>query len=251
MVSKQPRSAADALIDRFDPDRHVLVFTHIPKCGGTSMHEFLAKIMPKNQYVHLAPDTDPRLLTNKIWGIGGHFSFGGAPAKVLGGRTPIYFTMLRHPGERVISYYRHLRARPDHPKRMTVKDFDKKSPLEAIKALNEANDPEVSNLQSRFLAGSINAKSVDAELALTNLQAHYQFFAPIFKMNDLCEKLLTFFESDIKLAAGHANKSRGSSEQLLADLPLWDYIICLNQLDLELYKTALQLYTERGSARPN
>jgi hypothetical protein len=96
----------------------VLIYLHIPKTGGTTLSEIVrrqyagASILQINdtrveRIEALLPDARAHADV-----LVGHVPFG--VHRYL--RTPhVYFTLLRHPVERVVSQYHHVLRRADHP----------------------------------------------------------------------------------------------------------------------------------------
>lgn len=148
----------------------VVVFQHIPKCAGSSMHIALVSAMGKS--VALCPERH-----NGLWNyplktlrtynlFSGHFD--GASIRWLPFEKKCLFTLLRDPTARLISLYSYLRAlKPDDPAnqhrdRQLAAFARKLSPEaffsdEAIRA-----NPSIDNAMVRALAFSLPARSWEA-----------------------------------------------------------------------------------------
>ena len=101
-----------------------IIFLHIPKTAGSTLHTILQKQYPGDQLCHLKGDPHiDTAITNfksmdstqkkQIRLLTGHFEFGihqWLP------QTAVYFTLLRHPVERVLSYYYFILRNPEHPR---------------------------------------------------------------------------------------------------------------------------------------
>lgn len=97
-----------------------VVFYHIPKSAGTTLNSVLQKNYPPENLVECGINTQEFMADLRTWPperlaqirlLQGHFPFG--IHELLPGR-PQYFTILRDPVERVISYYHHARREPAH-----------------------------------------------------------------------------------------------------------------------------------------
>jgi hypothetical protein len=95
----------------------MLIYEHIPKCAGTSIVGFLAS-QHRNPYIingrHTRQSIDdfdslPETERAKIDFVGGH----GA-SLCRGVIEPVYATVLRHPVDRVVSYYHYCRRDTGH-----------------------------------------------------------------------------------------------------------------------------------------
>jgi hypothetical protein len=100
------------------------IFLHIPKTAGSTLHTILTKQYAKDELLHLRgnphiesaieqfkhmPSEDKariRLLT-------GHFEYG---IHQYLPQAATYFTLLRDPVDRVISYYYFILRTPEHPR---------------------------------------------------------------------------------------------------------------------------------------
>ena len=90
--------------------RRRLLFLHIPKTAGSSLHQAFEAVLPENS---LCPVRQNLLLTRPIIELGRYRAYFGhydmRLPDLLPGR-PYLLTMLREPGERLVSLYRYLRS---------------------------------------------------------------------------------------------------------------------------------------------
>jgi hypothetical protein len=131
-------------------------FLHIPKTAGTTLLAYLSESIPPWRLLTVydgitpvnAPYYRPRVNVETFFY--GHFSFGFHT--LWGDVAPRYVTVLRHPVERVASFYRYCASQPQHPmhdliikNRLSLDDFV------AARLTGETND-----LMVRLLTASYN-----------------------------------------------------------------------------------------------
>jgi hypothetical protein len=115
-----------------------LFFIHIPKTAGTSMRAILdmhfdaTTICPINQWADFAYFAPERVKDYRL--LRGHFPYS---VSQYFDRPPVMMTMLRHPVELIISYYRFIQRMPEHPLRanalqLPLVDFVAKNRYEVI-----------------------------------------------------------------------------------------------------------------------
>jgi hypothetical protein len=103
-----------------------VLFTHIPKTGGTTLEAIIARNEPPNGLIHINSNTlhrNPAAL----------FKHGSFPRVVMGhhalhhvlyrflDREVAHVTMLRDPVSRLISYFHYLKTSPNHELHAAVK----------------------------------------------------------------------------------------------------------------------------------
>ena len=103
------------LIDRkpFHDPSELLIFLHLPKTAGVSMHDMLQSVFGEKYFRH--SQTLGTLLSelgqnerSRLQCISGHFKFG---VHRQFKQNSVYFTVVRDPVERVVSLYNHKRRR--------------------------------------------------------------------------------------------------------------------------------------------
>jgi SAM-dependent methyltransferase len=137
-----------------DPVR-TAIFLHIPKTGGKTLDEVFARhYAPESTYSIYEPlrTALPKLAAlpaetlGRIRLLRGHFPFGLHPYLP---QPADYFTMLRDPIDRVVSFYYFVRQTPDHYLHTLVAD----SALGLADAVRAGWTTELDNGQTRLLAG--------------------------------------------------------------------------------------------------
>lgn len=135
-----------------------LIYLHVPKCGGTTLHAILRKSFaePRRFYVNgsdiassreelaaLSPERRSRIDL-----LHGHLSYGWH--EILP-REAVYFTLIREPVARVVSHYNYVRFRSDrdHYLREAVERED----MSIAEYVQSGVCDEVNNGQVRLLAG--------------------------------------------------------------------------------------------------
>lgn len=162
-----------------------LIFMHLPKCGGTTFHGILEQMYKPSEVFdikvvnHVALNTQSFIDLNqqerdKIRLIKGHMEFG--LHNYFSGNTE-YITFLRHPVERIISYYYYVKRRPNHRLRQQNLFHDQMSLYEFVTKINEG---DINNGQVRFISGiDTNDKGEMLEKAKENIKNHFAFVGTI------------------------------------------------------------------------
>lgn len=99
-------------------DHDNLIFLHIPKAAGSTLHPVLERHTPgRARYTITVPEQLeafkrlPESERRRIRLLKGHMPFG--MHRYLAGRSR-YVTLLRHPAERIVSHYYYVKRRPGH-----------------------------------------------------------------------------------------------------------------------------------------
>jgi hypothetical protein len=136
--------------DQIQSERTV-IFVHIPKTAGMTMNYIISQNLPQASTYTIWKDgtvEDFKNLGNprksQIRLLQGHVGFG--VHKFLPGPCT-YFTLLRHPIERVISYYYFSRRTPKHAY------YDQVNTKSLLDYINLGLDMSVDNFQTRLLSG--------------------------------------------------------------------------------------------------
>lgn len=168
-------------------DNEILYFLHIPKTAGTSMVKvlddqfFYYDICPEEKWDDLIKKPTQNLSKYKL--LRGHFGFR---IDSIFTQKPIYITMLRHPVERTLSAYEHIRRTID--KTLFLKIFSDKNELTDF-----FKDPETRgvfiNSQVRHIGLDIDVPSIlKSKNEIKNFYFQYAKFFINPNIND--EKLL-------------------------------------------------------------
>ena len=144
----------------FDLNEHTLIFTHIPKCGGTSLHKTLEHLLGINRYRVFVGKPNPSENLDQLRGGGGHQRFGNNALHLYAQRKSIvYTTVLREPFEQFKSWYMHLKRDRVHNLRLRFPGIEQCTPIEILDYLDKIDNRSARNLQSLMV--SPGARSID------------------------------------------------------------------------------------------
>jgi hypothetical protein len=232
-----------------------LIFIHIPKAAGTTLHEVIARQFPRdavftidgakvreciNEFKNL-PEEERRTIRC----LKGHMPFG--LHRYLS-RPVDYITLVRHPVDRVISHYYYVLRQPDHylhhevtSRRMSLREY-----------VSSGVSPELSNGQTRLISGVPELDSVTGgvavsadvlETAKANLQDH---FAAVGLSDRFDESLVLFKRllgwGNICYVRRNVTRDRPSKEEIPGETIR--VIERFNEFDLQLYGFAEQSFED-------
>ncbi|PFB01108.1 hypothetical protein CN383_12180 [Priestia megaterium] len=206
----------------------ILIFMHIPKTGGSTLNEIF-----KNQYkedevlIHIPLDRLASEFNNlsdikrdKIKGISGHYNFG---VHEHINKPYTYFSIVRHPIDRVISLYYFLSRSPGYAryeelKGMTLEEFVTKN--------KQAN-----NHQTLFFSGN---GTFDLALAKKNLENHFPVVGVTDMFNESTFLMTRKFNWEYK---EYKKVNVTPNRPSLKEIPnnILNIIEQNNHLDMELY----------------
>lgn len=147
-------------------NQRLMVFSHVPKTGGTTLEHILAKNFRLSEVLHInAPDLNncPEVLRLKKKPpklICGHHPMHGLLYGLLPDQPLTHITMLRNPLDRVLSFYNYILGKQDHPLHARCQSLS----LEAF--LQQQPTPELSNGQTRRFSGTLHQQNPDDEGSL-------------------------------------------------------------------------------------
>ncbi|MEZ4519738.1 MAG: sulfotransferase family 2 domain-containing protein [Chloroflexota bacterium] len=158
-------------------DGRLLIFLHIPKAGGTTLRELMARQYPADQFLNLRNDRQidadlqalPQLRRDQLRGLAGHVTYG---THTCFNQPGTYFTFLRDPVDRLVSHYAYVRGNPRHFLHDAVVGDD----LSLLDYVTSGLSEELSDDQTRRIAG-LSPEAVptaaDLETAQRNLADHF------------------------------------------------------------------------------
>jgi hypothetical protein len=226
------------------PDsQRLMVFSHIPKTGGTTLEHILAKNHRLSDVLHInAPDLNgcPDLLKlkkNPPDLICGHHPMHGLLYALLPDLPLAHITMLRHPVDRVLSFYNYILGKSDHPlhaqcQSLSLEDFLRQKPT-----------PELANGQTRRLTGTLHRQqNQPADSAEHACQVLEDCFTDVWVTEQFDQALLMLSRrygmQDVYYQPHNVSPKRVRREDL-SDATL-NLIGDMNQEDARLHRWAAQ-----------
>lgn len=213
-----------------------ILFIHTTKtAGGTLKQALLNDQNLKTQFIYNSEDIKKIKLDSNL--IYGHYGYG--LHQDLKMDNPIYMTFLRHPFNRVVSHYYHLKNVDKNSKiGKKIRTFDHINSFFA-----QINYWEFNNLQSRIISGVMNATvTSDSELfslAKENIDRSFKFIGFQEFMFQSILKLNSLLDINIEL---NKNINIGKYEVSDIDSETINKISAMNTVDLKLYKYCFDLF---------
>ena len=200
----------------FQPGRHTLIFVHVPKCGGTSLHRTLETI-PGLRYRHLRGRPEDLDGIEALDGVGGHQNFSATPLhKARDGL--VYITVLRSPRTRILSFYRHVMAHTHHHLHRQFPGLAAMGPVAFVETLARAGNFEIENLQTKMLTGRGDISASDA---IAHVEASFSVVGLLEEPDSYLAPLGRMFPGAItqnRLNVGEGPVPQAADEPALATL---------------------------------
>jgi hypothetical protein len=238
------------------PD-HTLVFLHIPKTAGISLREILLAARAPHQTFRINHPIDDQARLQRqsdyfkqhLGLVEGHLYYG---IHHILPRPSIYLTMLRHPVDRILSYYSFVRQTKHHHLHEAV------ASLSLAQCLERKLTIELDNFMVRSFTGLHNVwvpfGGVTRDM-LAEAKAHLDSIAALGLTEHFDESLARFaamFNWPTELTAAPPRLNT-TPDRLRADhLSPADRaaIEACNELDLELYNYGVDQWNTRATACP-
>lgn len=115
-------------------NKHIFIHTHIEKCGGSSLLRHMTTLLGYQHVYDLRPfpalsmgqllEKHPEIKKNRVDTrlLSGHIWYDSPWSKLFSKKTfpcdkkhPLYIASVRHPIERLNSFFRYVKANPTHP----------------------------------------------------------------------------------------------------------------------------------------
>jgi len=228
--------------------KQTVIFLHIVKTAGTTVHQIIDRhYQPDEMYWIGTKGYTFEHFTSlseadraKIRLLRGHMVFG--LHEFLPGPLT-YFTLLRDPVERVISYYYYIRRTPQH----YCYDLISSNDMSLKEFIENKADILTLNGQTRVLAGGKwHAECTEGavEAAKRNLQEHFAIVGLAERFDETLHLLKKAFNwQNLRYTRQNVTVNRPRRDEL-APATL-DAIIKANQFDIELYQYATELFEEK------
>ena len=229
----------------------LVLFLHIPKAAGTTLHRILEHQYRPTQILSVRASKHnvyrlPAKMRNRLHLVKGHFAYGLHEAFA---QPSTYFSVMRHPVEQVTSYYYYVRNRPSDQLGQYIRD----NQLGLEQFINTRRSLILHNMQVRYLAGLPTTGTEHRECTADDLQRARSHIASHFALVGLVERFdetllllkRQFGWHDVFYAVQNVNRRRDSSTAL--PQATYDVIVEANALDLALYEEVQQQFETRLS----
>lgn len=225
--------------------RPLVVFSHIPKTGGSTLRRIIDKQYPTESIYRYSHESHRKWLNQTpsarkqaIRCVVGHCRFGVHRSLA---RPAIYIALLRDPVERVISTYYYIRSRPENSLHHKVKKM-------SFRQYILSDDPDIQtplhNHQTRFLSGK---HEPDLKLAKEHARRHFAVLGVTERYPEsvfLMKKMLGW--NNVYYKKENVNRKRRRKQDIPSDLIR--IIERNNALDRELYQMANRSLSRRLAA---
>lgn len=229
-----------------------IIFVHIPRTAGTTLHTILDRQYRREQIYSTNPTPDrpsasvdefKRLSAAQIAQIRllrGHLPFG--LHEFIAGPS-VYFTLLREPVERVISYYYYIRREPLH----YLHDYTLMQGMTLKRCIESRVSLSTDNFQTRMLSGFWDQGAYGGcthetlELAKENLRERFR----VVGLTERFDETLLLLKKEFgwgNIFYVRQNVTHGRPEPSKLPPDALSTIRNDNQLDAELYQYAQTLF---------
>ena len=229
-----------------NPIQPTAIFLHIHKTAGTTLHAILDRqyepaavynIDAKgHNFDHFANLSQPQY--EKITLLKGHMDYG---LHEFLPQSAAYFTFLREPIERVISYYFFIQRTPQHPHHQAANE------LNLYDFANQQIDPLMANGQTRQLAGGYPQYDfgTQTDALLTKAKHHLQKHFVVVGLTEQFDESLLLLQNQFNWKRVWYHRQNVGSNRPKKEGITAETMACLlaqNQADKALYEYGRSLF---------
>lgn len=238
-------------IDLQSPPAGNLLFLHVQKTAGSTLHNIIARQYPKRNTFNIYNtihdlEKFERLSTGekeKIRLVKGHFPFG--LHEQLSGSSE-YITILRDPVERTISHFYHAREDRTHWHYKTLNEKN----YTLAEALEKGVMPNLDNNMVRMISGNNRAPYGECseamlEKAMHNLENHFSVIGLQTRFDEFIHQAAQRFGWKKTLCYRKARVGKTRPQQQALDVRTMELIRSFNRLDQKLFDTWKPLIEQR------
>lgn len=239
------------------PSNSIIIFSHIPKTAGTTLRHIIqyqfhpSEMFEFYRYSH-RPDKGISKFRNlsfrkkeRIKFISGHLGFG---IHSIFPYSCSYITILRHPIDRVLSYYSHLvRTGKNNARGKTIEEFilsfggvrnSMVCNLSGYTFRAQMGDLDIALEQARYSSDTL-------DLAIENMKRYFCMVGILEQFDETClllQKVLGW-----KFPIGHIQSNKAKCQAMREEIPkrTLAFIEKHNELDLQLYEYAKMNFSKQ------
>ena len=231
-----------------------VIFVHIPKTAGTTLVHIADRQYPARTRMHLERHDEsvrefqalPEARRAEIRFLRGHIPYG---LHAYCPRPTAYFTLLREPVDRLLSYYYYVQQEPRH----YLYDYANQPGMTLKRYVEDRMSLQMDNMQTRLISGMWTTPGFGEcdqstlALAKRNLEQHFDIVGLTERFDETLLLLKKAFGwGNIHYARHNVTSGRPRSASLDAETLS---VLCeWNQLDLRLYRHAQALLAEQVRA---
>jgi hypothetical protein len=229
----------------------MLVFVHIPKTAGTTLHKVIShQYRPKD--ILIRHDSDGPISETLA-------SWMGDPPKVVMGHYSVglhqyvpgvrYITCLREPVARLISHYHYASGFPGH----YLYDTIHRDKLDLAGYVSSGIAGELSNGMTRMLAGVQDCQASVGGEALALAKRHIEEYFDVAILNERFDEGLLLLGQQLGWATPYYFRRKVGHYSAAAanpDARTRQAILEFNALDVDLYEWAKERFDRQASVDP-